>query len=60
MNCPVCKSWTTVHITIRKDKYVQRTRECGNGHKFTTEERVVPARPHGGDRNSIKAKGKIE
>ncbi len=60
MNCPICKSWTTVHITIRKDTYVQRTRECGNRHKFTTEERVVSNRTHGGDRKSAKAKEKIE
>ena len=41
MNCPECGAWTTVSETRRTDSRYRRRRECGNGHKFTTEEVVV-------------------
>lgn len=43
MNCPECGAWSSVKETRSdktKTKY-RRRRECGNGHKFTTEEKVV-------------------
>lgn len=42
MKCPVCGTWTTVKETrTRKvDGVVTRRYECGNLHRFSTEERV--------------------
>jgi len=40
MKCPVCNVWTTVNDTRNKEGFTLRRRECGNGHKFTTEEHV--------------------
>jgi transcriptional regulator NrdR family protein len=42
MKCPVCGAWTTVKETrTRKtDGVVTRRYECGNMHRFSTEERV--------------------
>jgi transcriptional regulator NrdR family protein len=43
MNCPECGVWSSVKET-RSDKKkttYRRRRECANGHKFTTEEKVV-------------------
>ena len=42
MKCPICGSWTTVKETrTRKtDGVVTRRYECGNMHRFSTEERV--------------------
>lgn len=43
MRCPVCNVWTVVKEA--RDSPVhnyRRRRECANGHKFTTEERVIP------------------
>ena len=40
MKCPVCNVWTNVSETRNKEGYTLRRRECGNGHKFTTEEHV--------------------
>jgi len=42
MNCPECGAWTTVSETRLTVTRYRRRRECGNGHKFTTEEVVVP------------------
>lgn len=42
MNCPECGAWTTVRETRLTVMRYRRRRECGNGHKFTTEEVVVP------------------
>ena len=42
MNCPECGAWTTVKETRLTVMRYRRRRECGNGHKFTTEEVVVP------------------
>jgi transcriptional regulator NrdR family protein len=50
MKCPTCGAWTEVKLTKQMDGHVQRSRICGNEHKFTTEERVVPTKPHGGAR----------
>lgn len=42
MKCPACGAWTTVKETrTRKtDGVVTRRYECGNLHRFSTEERV--------------------
>jgi transcriptional regulator NrdR family protein len=42
MTCPHCGSWTTVKETrTRKiDNLVTRRYECGNLHRFSTEERI--------------------
>ncbi len=37
MKCPQCGAWTEVLET----RGIKRRRECGNGHRFTTEEIVV-------------------
>jgi len=50
MKCPICGTWSTVNLTRQMGEYIQRSRVCGNEHKFTTEERVVPTKPHGGAR----------
>ena len=41
MNCPECGAWTTISETRLTITRYRRRRECGNGHKFTTEEVVV-------------------
>ena len=41
MNCPECGAWTTISETRLTVMRYRRRRECGNGHKFTTEEVVV-------------------
>ena len=48
MNCPICNVWSTVNETRTKEDRVMRRRECANGHKFKTEERVIPNRTKGG------------
>ena len=42
MKCPVCGAWTSVKETrTRKtDGVVTRRYECGNLHRFSTEERI--------------------
>ena len=42
MTCPVCGAWTSVKETrTRKtDGVVTRRYECGNLHRFSTEERI--------------------
>jgi len=42
MNCPECGAWTTISETRLTVMRYRRRRECGNGHRFTTEESVVP------------------
>jgi len=37
MNCPTCNAWSRV-VTTRMPR---RVRECGNLHRFTTEEVLV-------------------
>jgi len=42
MNCPECGVWSVILETRSSTTRYRRRRECGNGHKFTTEEIVVP------------------
>ena len=43
MNCPECGVWTVVKEARPSDTYgYRRRRECANGHRFTTQEVVVP------------------
>ena len=37
MKCPMCAAWSNV-IETRNHR---RRRECGNGHRFTTQEVVI-------------------
>ena len=41
MNCPECGAWSVILETRSSTARYRRRRECGNGHKFTTEEVVV-------------------
>lgn len=43
MKCPECGVWTVVN-EVRKSEIFgyRRRRECANGHKFTTQEVIVP------------------
>jgi len=41
MNCPECGAWSVILETRSSTARYRRRRECGNGHKFTTEEIVV-------------------
>lgn len=41
MKCPHCNAWTEVLSTRGGTR---RRRECANGHRFTTQEVVVPER----------------
>jgi transcriptional regulator NrdR family protein len=62
MNCPICegKVWSTVEETRAKEGFTLRRRQCGNGHKFTTEEHVklqnMDTRKPSGIRASSKRK----
>jgi transcriptional regulator NrdR family protein len=41
MTCPYCGTWTTVKETrTRKTGVVVRRYECGDMHRFSTEERI--------------------
>lgn len=42
MKCPICGTWATVlqTRTRKTDGVVTRRYECGNMHRFSTEERV--------------------
>ena len=40
MNCPICNAWTVINDSRSKGDHIQRRRECANGHKFNTQERV--------------------
>ena len=43
--CPECNVWTEVLDTrVKSDGSRRRRYQCGNLHKFWTEERVVPGR----------------
>lgn len=57
MKCPVCNVWTSVKRTEVKGDSVQRQRVCANMHSFTTEERVVPSKQHGGSNKNRALKG---
>lgn len=41
-NCPECGAWTDVIETRAYDNHIKRRRECGNGHRFTTQEIHTP------------------
>jgi transcriptional regulator NrdR family protein len=43
MKCPICGAWTSVleTRTRKRDGVVVRRYECGNEHRFTTNERVL-------------------
>lgn len=40
--CPECGKWTEVIETRAYENHVKRRRECGNGHRFTTQEIHTP------------------
>lgn len=43
MKCPVCGAWSSVKETKESPTFgYKRRRECGNEHKFTTQEVVIP------------------
>jgi transcriptional regulator NrdR family protein len=42
MKCPFCEAWTTIKESRESPIFgYTRRRECGNQHRFTTQERVV-------------------
>jgi transcriptional regulator NrdR family protein len=45
MKCPLCGAWATKLETRSRatDNTVRRRYECGNLHRFSTVERVVPS-----------------
>lgn len=44
MKCPHCKAWTFCLETRTRPNGIRRRRyECANGHRFSTEEKVVVA-----------------
>ena len=43
MKCPICGAWSTVKETRDSNLFgFKRRRECGNEHRFTTQEVVIP------------------
>ena len=43
MKCPVCGAWSTVKTTRESPTFGHtRRRECGNEHRFTTQEVFIP------------------
>jgi len=43
MKCPVCGSWSSVKTTRESPTFGHtRRRECGNEHRFTTQEVFIP------------------
>lgn len=43
LKCPECGVWTVVNEARPSDTYgYRRRRECANGHRFTTQEVVIP------------------
>lgn len=48
MKCPDCgtKVFDVLETRTRqRDGVIVRRKECGNGHRFTTEERIVVSKP---------------
>lgn len=46
MKCPVCKAFSDVLETRKRmDNTTRRRYVCGNMHRFTTLELVVPSKP---------------
>ena len=58
MKCPVCNVWTIVNETRNKEGYTLRRRECGNGHKFITEEHVKLQNLDARKPSGVRASGK--
>lgn len=43
MKCPTCGTWSSVRTTRDSPTFGHtRRRECGNEHKFTTQEVIIP------------------
>jgi transcriptional regulator NrdR family protein len=43
MKCPICGAWSLVKETRQSPTFGQtRRRECGNEHRFTTQEVIIP------------------
>jgi len=43
LKCPECGAWTDVVESRPSEVHgYRRRRECANGHRFTTEEVVIP------------------
>ena len=43
MKCPECGAWSTVKTTRESPTFGHtRRRECGNEHRFTTQEVFIP------------------
>lgn len=42
MLCPICEVWTEVKASRQRSDGYTRRRQCGNGHRFTTIELVIP------------------
>jgi transcriptional regulator NrdR family protein len=43
MKCPICNAWSTVKTTRESPTFGHtRRRECGNEHRFTTQEVFIP------------------
>jgi transcriptional regulator NrdR family protein len=48
VKCPECGTRVFDVLetrTRKKDGVIVRRKECGNGHRFTTEERIVVSKP---------------
>lgn len=54
MKCPICGRKSMVLATRGN----VRQRECTQGHRFSTEERIIEGRTHGGVRPGAGAKPK--
>ena len=63
MNCPECGAWSVILETRSSTTRYRRRRECGNGHKFTTEEITVSPetiKQEGRDRFNAIRKKRVE
>lgn len=46
MKCPQCNAWALVKETRQRNNNITRRRyECGNEHRFTTEEQAIKHKP---------------
>jgi transcriptional regulator NrdR family protein len=42
MKCPVCGVWVSIKETRQQaDNTTKRRYECGNQHRFTTQEKII-------------------
>lgn len=54
MKCPVCKAYADViDSRMRADNTRRRRYMCGNMHRFTTLEIVIPSKPKEEKRNEL-------